>query len=368
MTVPFLSLRPSEYSPAVLWLSDHRVPGSRIAAAFRVSTGHVRVLRHRARQPHRPSIHDDVRQHRLTRDDEDAVVTTATQRERFDRWSARLELIERTFMSMWELPIAVAELRALLPLSGWPVNTELVRLSARTRQLLAWCYTHQGAHRAALDQARLACKLFLRAYRHAEAWQDLMRIGETTLIASEACLSACDPESAHLWLDRHAQAHARSGEPLNVEYFRQRGAALFQRGQDEAAAIQFRQAAQAAIGVEDPWWAAHAGDRHLSLTGRADWTLAERAFVTIRTARPAASLEVLVARNWAAAAALATDSCDAPAWVEHELTASLSQVAPFPHQRAVTELLLVTPTLKLSSALRCAWIRWLLYADIARSR
>jgi hypothetical protein len=102
------------------------------------------------------------------------------------------------------------------------------------------------------------------------------------------------------------------------------------------------------------------------MIGRPNWDRAREVLATLRAACPPQSLEIIVATNWAVAAALRTDSVAAMAWSAEQLECPQAGLRDFDHQRTVTYLLARTLELALDEETRREWVRWVLYANLAR--
>lgn len=358
------ALSPTVKGAAISWLRDRGIRVDELAEAFEVSPAHARILHHRASRRKRPD-HPRLKLASV-RGEEDAVVLRSDQLSRIEKLTDRVEEISAATAAGGDLDDAVRRLGYLMQFVGFPSSVKLKRLRARILQQQAWCLVHLGSASAALQSAQEAAVLYRQTQRHSALFDDLVRIGETTLIASQASLSLHYPEVAVGWLDVHKQAHAASGEPLNVEYFRQRGTCAVLAHHSDQAVHYYQRAGVVVKDVEEDWWIAHASERPLSVL-TADWDLAVHALESVRSARPS-GLESAIATVWACGAATLHGANGAADWADKMLGDSTDLLAPFRRQQQIAFLIRAGLRCEFarrydieSAQTRVDWIRWVLY-------
>ena len=358
---------------AVAWLRDAGVPVDVVAEGFAITPGHVRVVHLRARRPptlkRAKRIGSDAPEPRSIRREEDAVDLANWQIRRIDALAERVTRIRQLAEESWDLRTASSELKRLLPYPGFAASIRLIRVRAMIHEQLAWCQVHQRQAHAAFFNAAKAYELFDHVHRQTDERSDLIRLGEVSLIASQACVAAGHVGAARHWHQVHQRDHARSNEKLNVEFFRQRGTAALLAGQADVAELQFEQAGRAVDGVEALWWKAHAGYRPLAVIN-GDWELAAEALETIQSER-SGGLEEASAITWARGAAISSESEDGYRWSARIAAQSANLLARFPRHQELVRLLNLTDNLRRLNAtseslnLRRRWVRWLLYQSDA---
>ena len=371
--VPVASL-----APTIAWLRAHDVPVARVAAAFNTTPGHVRVLAHRGARVHtrplprssrvRPTV--ETRQRLGIRTHTDYVGLTRRETGRLEDLIQTADAIREAHAAQYRFVDGLAALRALHASVGYAAHTGRIRLKARLHEHTAWFAVHSGFTTTALVAATRAMALSQIALNEHGGDVDRARSGDAMLIASQAYLLAGEPTRALEMLESKRGVAERLGSRLGSDFYRQRGVAFFQLGHDAAASRAFRLAVhemEAAGEAEHPIQLAFTGPRYLHLLGTPDgdraWILAADA----TTVFGPQSLEASMARHWAVACDLSTDSPASHRRALEHLQRMPSALGPFGHQATVSRLLRMTLELQLPHPLRRTWIRRALYTNAFRA-
>ena len=193
----------------------------------------------------------------------------------------------------------------------------------------------------------------------------------SALIGSQALLLGRNPSEALCLLDTAGAAAAWVRQPIGSDHFRQRGVALFQLREDDAAADCFRKAVTAMEHLNEarnPAQLVMTGPRHINLLGKLQWDGAREVLDTAKRGFGETSLEAVMAQHWAAACGLSTDSTRVNEDAVRLLDAPIALAPQFGHQATIRKLLALTPDLGLDTRLRQAWVRRALYENASRTR
>jgi len=306
-----------QLAPAVAWLRERGVQSDRLAVAFRTTRTHIRVLAHRGRHwpfgviegsvPSRAVVPLQARELDLPPHEDEAPLGRQG-RARLERLEQEIETVALSANADWLLEEAIKRLRRLSSRLGRPHSVRLLRLRARIRLHLAWCSVHAGLTRSAYLYALRSIDDSQYAFRETGDPQYLEWLSEVALVASNAQLLRRRPNHADAFLQLAVDALSAAAIPLGSEYFRQRGVAAFQRGEDVAARSWFTTAGSSAINASAAPIAESASLRHLAALRPVDWEVATSLLARVRQRHPAEALEVAMMNHWTVAAAFSTDS------------------------------------------------------------
>jgi tetratricopeptide (TPR) repeat protein len=272
--------------------------------------------------------------------------------------------IDQIAVDVSDFEEGVRQLRRLLPAIGYPGQIEWLRLSARIHQQMAWFLGHAGFSTSAFGEAKIAIDLCRVAYAEWQDKNDLRRLTETCLIASNSCLLVGDPESSRKYLQIAKEASEVISDPRGSEHYRQMGTAYFQLGEDALASDCFKKALEAMDAKNEAENDAHVlmtSKRQLALLGRGDWDESLEVLAAVRREYPAGSLQHVMMLNSAAASGLLTDSSSLEVAAMDMLTSNFPLARPYHHQLTRTALLSLTPSLP--TEIRSTWIRRALYEN-----
>jgi hypothetical protein len=379
-----IDLRPklADLAPAVYWLRQHDVPVARLAAVFGTDSGHIRQLTFRGNSSAfrfysvsdsldlllaRPT--QSIRSRLAIRPHEDFVLLSLKQKQRIDFLNDEIGTIVAdasvTFLER------VARVRKLLPLIGYAAGVDRIRLLAFVRQRLGWLFVHSGYCSSAFSEAQAAINLAHIAYNERGQPEDLRTLTDSCLIASNACLLACDPATALRFLDLARQASERIGDSRGSEHYRQYGVALFQMGRDEQAKEAFHSAVTAMDAKAEAENIAHilmTGSRHVGLLGEPSFDRELEMLDQVEKDYSKSSLQHSMALNWTAACGLGIDSAAVKLTASEMARYSVAISGPFGHQATTAKLLALTPELGLDPRVSRDWIRHALYSNAFRQR
>jgi hypothetical protein len=163
-------------------------------------------------------------------------------------------------------------------------------------------------------------------------------------------------------------AAERIGAPLGSDYYRQRGVALFQLGSshDDEARKSFQQSEQQMRRLGEGGSEAQVlmtGIRHINLLGMPDWEGTLRVMDAASSTFAPDSLEISMARHWAAACGLLIDDGRIRQRVMELLDENQTTAGRFGHQATISKLLSITPELGLPRGLMAIWVRKALYQN-----
>ena len=374
----------SALGPALCWLHDHGVAAADIACIFSLQDNHVRLLVHRSRTrqhsfPHPANTISDLldrpaqlwKANASIRAGADIGLLSGKGRKRLADLSDALEVEISSSRSRTNLQEGLNNLATIRPLIGYPSNTERIRLLGRFHQQRAWIYTHMGLSTSAFEEARASINLYQTAHREKENKEDLKRISQSCLIASNACLLSQDPAASMKLLNLADEASLVFSDKDLADHHRQRGVALFQlsSGNDAIAKKYFLAAAEALSESHEPQTKASvaiAGDRHISMLGKQDWNLASHVYELSLKTYTQDSLQVCMTAVSLAACGLGIDSPSLHEQSMRILMATSASAQTFGHQK--TKLMLLSKTLELPKKLRQSWVRWSLYANFFRDK
>jgi hypothetical protein len=398
--MPELKLRPgvSGLAHAIAWLDDHDVPTSRISGLLKIKENHVRQLAFRGRyaspklrvpavleDSFRPPsdplgpVSDSVR-HRLgLRSEMESwalkfVPLGTSKNEALGEFEAQVENLGATFWQGVRYGAGIDSLRLLRAHIGRPAHFRRIRLLARVQQLIAETYAHVGYSLSAVEFGLAAMLLSRAAYQDSGDSIDLKQFATTALIVSQAHLLRQEPDKAAWALRLYKSAHKRINLPLGAEYFRQRGAVVFQSGPlfDETARKYFKRAARKLSETveyghaKQPYEVLNIGQRHMNLLGPVDVDGSHQLLdFMLKTLSPG-ELPISMTLNWAAACGFSTDSPPANQSASELLERNHDASIGFGHQATVAWLLSLSPDLPLK--LRPAWVRLALYENSFRNR
>jgi len=261
---------------------------------------------------------------------------------------------------------AATDLQALKPYIGYPSESNRLRLAAKLHQHLAWFYSHSGFTSSSITEATYSIHLYEIVYQNTGDKDALRELGGSCLIRSNSCLIQGKAETALLTLKLSEQAALAADVELNSDYFRQRGVALFQTGQDAIARTMFERA-MGRSDVENVMSLKMAGDRHTNLIA-VPFPRFDDELILLEEARKtygAESLEASMCAHWAAACGLCTDSPAAHALASDLILDNQSNAARFGHQATIAKLLPLA--LELPTRNRARWVRLALYQNAYRS-
>lgn len=362
---------------SLLWLSERGVSHAALAALFGIKPDYVRQLVLRGKTSpfalyapaqalqqllFRPT---DQMYKRLGIRKEDGAELTASQASTIDNCR---EKVDRIVEEAASFPKAAQQLRQLLPDTGFPSNPEWKRLQATIHKRMAWLLGHAGHSTSAYQEARVATDLWSVIYAEWNRREDLKQLGETCLIASNACLSFGDVRTAQHYLNIADQACEASGEELGSDHYRQRGVIQFLLGADVAARSAFLEATIAMQRKDEA-----KRDVDLLMTSKRylawlkpDWEAGLEVVYSAERVYPERSLHRIVAATSAAAAGLLTDSQDAARQALETLESTEREAEGFEHQRTRIALLRLTP--ELPKDVRPGWVRVALYENARKKR
>jgi len=382
--------RLSGFAPAIARLQALGVPAQRIGELFGADTGYIHVLSHRARkQRSKKQSSDGTLQISAVSDLSDDYVIAAKEElglrsESEDRieltpkrlrnleWleSRMVEIADRGRSSYQYLP-AIKALRELKPQIGFPSDVGRIRIAAKLHQHLAWFYTHSGLANSSVAEANRSIRLYEILYHETRDKDALRELGGSCLIRSNSRLSDGSGEVALGSLKLSEQVTLAADIALNSEYFQQRGVALFQTRQDDAAKKMFERA-RATTPDTDVKHASMtlkmSSDRFLNLIASPFPKLeSELSLLADATAFYGPdSLEAVMCAHWAAACALCTDSKSAHLTALDLIEQNQSKILRFAHQATIAKLLPLA--LELPSSKRLMWVRFSLYQNAFRSK
>lgn len=378
------------FAPAIASLLALGVPASRLAEIFDTNDNHIHVLAHRGRQGRRQrtltviavprkaivdsSADGSVLEAKAAlkiRAEEDGVELTPRKAAKLSWLEAQMEEITTTGRTTYQFVQAARHLRALTPYIGYSSESNRLALSAKLHQRLAWFYSHSGLSSSSIAEGEHSARLYEIVYHNTEDKHALRELGGSCLIASNSRLIQGHARAAIATLNHSQQATEAAKVALNSEYFKQRGVALFQAGQDEQARAMFVRAMET-IPDDDvkhgTMTLKMAGDRHLNLIAK-PFPRVDDQLVLLEGAKQVYgtdSLEVSMCVHWAAACLLCTDSLHAEALALHLIEENQSTAAPFGHQATIAKLLPLAAELPFNK--RRLWVRIALYQNAFRSK
>jgi hypothetical protein len=377
----------------VAWLRDHDIPAKRIAALLAIEEAHARQLAFRGQwrlsQPNIPAVledpfrppsdpfgpvSDELRQHLGVRPRQDSWTVTLDLAERrsLEELESLVEQLGAAFWSGVRYGAGLARLRSVLQHIGRPAHYRRIRLLARLRYLIAETYAHAGYSSTAIEQAFTSMLLSKAAYDEGSESLDLERFGSVALLISQSYLLRHDPHRARYYLNLHRDARNRLGLVLGGEYFRQRGTAAFQTGDDEQARRNYGSAMAALAetveyGRSKQWYEVlNIGTRQMNLAGKVNWDGAQELLRYMLDVLPPGEIHISMNVNWTAACGFATDSPNAIQTARELLERYRHASVGFGHQATVAWLLSLAPDLPMN--IRPAWVRWALYENTFKDR
>ena len=360
-----------QLGPAIRWLRTRHVSPDRLAAVFGTTSDYIRLLDYRARHPSARAPRKPAELLGVRRDEQVFALSEA-KCQHLDALEVVVDRIKHEAARDGQFLTGITRLRRIQARIGYPSDLRLVRLRARVYQHLAWCAVHAGRTGTALGAARFSIRLSRLLARQSDDPIDRQRLAAVALTASNAALLEQRPRGALQFLDLSRDVLGTVALP-GVEYYRQRGVALFQAGADDDDVARVLVTAMEAMTrtgqTPHPIQLAMTGPRHLHLlrSPSVDVEGAQELMAESRGVYRPDSLQVAMTTNWAAACALSTDSptrhAEALEWLGHEPT---DEDPRFGHQATVASLLRLTPALGLSATARTAWVRYALYINAFR--
>lgn len=367
--------KPSQMGSAIGWLLRRDVPASRLATLFGTSSENIRVIAFRAR--HSESAHS-VESSLIEKPDLalarslgirpalDDAEWTPIRTAKLDELRNRLQTIVAGNSAKYDFVNGARKVRQILPYVGYAGDARRVAFAGLIYQHDAWFLLHSGKSASAADAARLSRNFWRVAWHESGMPEHGAGFVRAALIGAQAWLLARRPADA-LQLVGMADAAARAiGAKIGSDHYRQRGVALLQMTEDAAALDCFRQSARTMEKLGEataPAQVLLTGDRHVSLLRASEPDLSQTVASSVTANFGASSLEATMARHWATAAALATDSRSVRAEALEQLERAPMPSQAFGHQATIRKLLLTTPALGLDTRLQRAWVRRALYEN-----
>ncbi len=376
------SVELSEYRFVIDWLmSVAGVSSTRLGALFGTSAENIRRLKYLVPRQMEPSLitfmpdlemvpstamHRGVgiRSHRdILRHSDKASPTT-------DRLESEIQARFENHRRDHEFLAGTASLLQLKQKLGHISEGRRMALAGILEQRIAWFLVHSGLVRSAVSHANYSLWLLQSSYYRLGKKETAQEFIKSALIASHGNLLAGRPAAAMPVLELMREACQHIGAEPRSDYFRQRGVALFQLGggHDAEAAACFEESERQMrrFGEGDKAQSLMTGKRYVNLLGKTDWEGSLDVNEAVLAAFPSNSLEVAMARHWAAACGLL--SADGPVRQRaRELLESNRDVAGrFGHQATIHKLLSLTPELGLPRGLKAIWIRKALYQNAFR--
>jgi tetratricopeptide (TPR) repeat protein len=366
---------------SVAWLHSHGVSTERLASLLGTGRNHIRQLKFRGKTPlsfysvnasledllKRPGL--GMRKRLGLRLEPDTVILRGKSKTKIENLEAELDSIHAEFGTSGRFAEGAARLKSLLCEPGHPASVIWIRFMARLHRHRAWFLVHSGCSTSAFEEAKIALDLSNIAYQEKVDARDLRQLGDTCLIASNACLLGGDAVTSLKLLNLAGQASDCVGDIRGSEQYRQLGTAYFQLGADDQAKKSFEQATEAMKVKGEARNEAQlrmTGDRHLTLIGQPDLDTALGILAQVESDFPPGSLEHVMSLNWAAATGLSTDSPSGHQRAQELVDKSLTLSARFGHQATRARLLSLTPELGLAQRFRRDWIRRALYENAFR--
>jgi tetratricopeptide (TPR) repeat protein len=374
------------FAPAIGRLYILGLPAKRLAELFDTNAGYIHVLSHRARKARSESEPPNSSATAVTslsdrevikakeelniRAENDGVELTPKKLRNLEWLESRMEDIANTGRNTYRYAEAVSFLKALKPYFGFPSESRRLKILAKLHQHLAWFYTHSGFANSCIAEATHSIRLYDIVYHDTEDKDALRELGGSCLIRSNSRLSDGDGEAALGSLKLSEQATLAADIALNSEYFQQRGVALFQTRQDEAATKMFKRA-RATTPDSDvkngSMTLKMSSDRYINLITRPfpDMDDELELLGEARAVYGPDSLEAVMCAHWAAACGLCTDSKTAHLISLDLIQQNQSKVSRFGHQATIAKLLPIA--LELPPTKRPAYVRFALYQNAYRS-
>jgi len=378
---PLLAVPATQLGSTFKWLLSYGVTSERIASAFGLTAVNVRVIASR-RYDSRKAVREDIRAVELVPTDaeKEALGIRRGFDETLDTRSRRLSLraitqaLQETSDANhgeYEFARRARVLTRLLPQIGYPSDSRRVDLLGQIQFRIGWFNSHLGNSSAAIHHAANAMDLFRTTFHESGDRSAVDRYVLAGLVRSHSLLLSQRPEKAIALLDLIADAAKSVGSPLGSDHFRQRGVAMLQMFEDEAAAKHFVESSRKmeALGeAKSMAQLAMTGDRHLHLLGSPNcdgmMEIRQQAVQTFGTD----SLESSMTTNWAAAAAFSTNSSSLEEQALELLQQNAATAARFGHQKTVSTLLAAIPYLGLYQHLQKKFVRRALYENAFRRR
>jgi hypothetical protein len=376
---PLLAVPATQLGSTFKWLLSYGVTSERIASAFGLTAVNVRVIASRV-QSRSAATQEDVHPVHL--------VPIAVEKVRLGIRSELEESVEGGERSLetirqilretadasqteYEFARGSAALKQLLPMIGYPSDSRRVDLLGQLHFRIGWFNCHLGNSSAAISHAESAMDLFRTAFHESGDRSAVDRYVLAGLVRSQSLLLSQRPEEAVALLDLIAEAAHSVGSPLGSDHFRQRGVAMLQMFEDEAAAKHFVESSRKmeALGeAKSMAQLAMTGRRHLHLLGSPNCDgMMEIRHQAVETFGPD-SLESSMTTNWAAAAAFSTNSSSLEGQALDLIQQNAATAARFGHQKTVSAILSTIPQLGLYPHLQKKFVRHALYENAYRRR
>jgi hypothetical protein len=289
----------------------------------------------------------------------------------------RMERLEQQILSMRKrfgqraLEPAIRILRKRIPKviraqQGLPLRVKTLLYAE-----LAWYQGHAGYSTSCLEDSNIAMQCAKDGY--SSSFADpyyLHQYSGAALTASLALELSHRPQQAIWYLNEAAAAEQAATGEVGSETQRQLATAYLMMGNsyDEQAKKAFAGARKAAL-------KSGANDLTLEMTGPrqarllepiSGWDDANQLAVMTETQFGYGSLQHRMAVNWAGAVGLLLETSSPTHEAGDRLLPVLEKDLQFGHQATVTELLRITPELKLTGNRLNRWVRFLLYENAFR--
>ena len=370
-----------DYSGAIRWQLRHEVPEYTVAQLFSkaLKSPHVIAWRNANRLIPRKvaQLLSDVKLAGLSADQ---VLQNAKVDETYieapgqvGKLEEQIDSFGREFWTKVRNHRGAKELGLLLRKVSRPSweNIPLRRAQARLYHLLAEVYLHAGCCRSSLVFSLKASDAEQQLYKETIGRDELFSIGKTSLLISQALINRSQYTEALPWIMRSKQAFEAGSHQVDPEHYKQLATVQFHTGDVDQAETNYRLAGKllssyrykpniTAAEVKD------IGERHLNLIGKVDWGKAFELQEFALHNWPSDDIHKALNVNWAAAAALMTDSPEANKAAIDLLNEQGNLSRGYLHPETVTELLLMTPTLPRS--VRPEWAKFSLHYNAFRNK
>jgi hypothetical protein len=370
-----------DYSGAIRWLSDRKVEDGLIADLFGKATSSVQVIAWRDANRLIPQkvaqVLSDIQAAGMSADEiladskvEKAEIQAPTQ---ISQLEEQIDAFGREFWTKVRDHRGAKELGLLLRKVSRPSweNIPLQRAAARLYHLLAELYLHAGCCRSSLIFSLKALRAEQQLYIETLGRDELFSIGKTSLLISQALINRSEYAEALPWINRSKQAFESGSHQIDPEAYKQLATVQFHSGAMDKAQSNYKLAGSLLSNYRHKARITTAevkdiGERHLNLIGKVDW---EKAFELTDFAMhnwPSGDIHKALNVNWAAAAALMTDSPEANKAAIDLLHEKGHLSRGYLHPETVTELLLMTP--ELPRPIRADWTRFSLHYNAFRNK
>jgi hypothetical protein len=370
-----------DYSGAIRWQREHEVPLGTIARLFKLAEKSPETITWRNRNLLIPQkilkLLSDVKSAGVSADQ---ILANAKVDEigiqmptKISHLEEQIDSFGREFWTKVRDHRGAKELGLLLRKVSRPSleNVPLRRAAARLYHLLAEVYLHAGCCRSSLAFSLKAIDAEQQLYREMLSKNELFNIGKTSLLISQALINRSEYSDALPWIIRSKQAFEAGSYQVDPEHYKQLATVQFHAGAMDKAESNYRLAGKLLSGYRHKPNITAAeikdiGERHLNVIGKLDW---EKAFELKEFALrnwPQDDIHKALNVNWAAAAALMTDSPEANKTAIDLLHAQGKLSKGYLHPETIAELLLMTPELPRSA--RSEWVKFSLHYNAFRNK